>query len=426
MVGIRKLACGVVACVCVVASCSTTTTGTARFGGSLNDPEPDVSQLRTGNYQIKPSTPFFSVGSNPATQSIVESTRLAEFVVGPWEVDSSVSMLVTQGTHSVDAKSVDLVLGESPGNVMGSIAAAHGLVAGFGSQRATPSKDPELMIVNAVLMFPDAPQAAAAAGEFAAQIGPVLTRGLDPVYPVDVFGLGHPTAGAAGFNIGGNVSVVATYTASDRYVFYQLVRAKGTRSSLAIDRARLLVSSLITRQESLIKGFVPTEPTKLAELPKDPSDNQLLSKTLTTPDQQAGFMIGTWRPHAWLHFELDPVSMNAQFERAGIQWVTQRWGRIYQAPNDDSAAQLLDFMTASMMRNSDVQMAGPVPGFPGARCFEHMTDYSPPDAAVSMRIDWWHYSCVARTDKFVFQVFADDQTAVDQQISAQYRVLSGK
>ncbi|MFL0238263.1 hypothetical protein [Mycobacterium sp. SMC-17] len=62
--GIRKLALAVVTCVCVVAGCSTTTTGTARFGGSLSDPEPDVSQLRTGNYQIKPSTPFFSAGPN--------------------------------------------------------------------------------------------------------------------------------------------------------------------------------------------------------------------------------------------------------------------------------------------------------------------------------------------------------------------------
>lgn len=45
---------------------------------------------------------------------------------------------------------------------------------------------------------------------------------------------------------------------------------------------------------------------------------------------------------------------------------------------------------------------------------------------MTWRILGWHYSCLARTDRFVFQVFADDETAVDQQISAQYRVLSGK
>ncbi|MUL57775.1 hypothetical protein B5P44_20780 [Mycobacterium sp. CBMA 213] len=414
------------ASICALTACSTTTSGTARFGGSLSDPEPDASQLRTGNYQIKPSTPYFSAGPNPSTQSIVESTRLAEFVVGPWEVDSSLTFLVTQGTHSVDANSVDLVLGESPDKVMQRIAATHNLVAGFGSQRMTGPGEPDLAVKNVVLMFPDDAQAAAAAGEFAAQIGPVVTGGIIPIYPVDVFGTGNPTPGAAGMNINGTTSAVAAYTVNGRYVFYQLVRAKDSGSATAAMRAGLLVSNLISRQRSLIKGFVPTEPSKLADLPKDPSSDQLLSKTLSTPDQQAGFLIGAWRPHAWLHFEADPVSMNAQFERAGVQWVTQRWGRIYQAPNSDSAAQLLDFMTASLMHNADMQLAGPVPGFPGARCFERQSDYSPPDAAVSMRIEWWHYSCVAHTDRFVFQVFGDDETAVNQQISAQYRVLSGK
>ncbi|OKH84149.1 hypothetical protein EB75_06610 [Mycobacterium sp. ST-F2] len=422
--GIRELALVAATSLCVVTACSTTTSGTARFGGSLSDPEPDVSQLRTGNYQIKPSTPFFSAGPNPSTQSIVESTRLAEFVVGPWEVDSSVTTLVPLGTHSADAMSVDLVLGLSDAPVMRSIARAHNLVAGFGSRRTSGQRDPALDVQNTVLIFPDEGQAAAAAAEFAAQIGPVVAAGA-PTFPVDVSGTGNPTPGAAGIDLG-KVGAVAAFTARGRYVFFQGVFAKPSETLRATERARFLASSLLSRQESLIKGFAPTDPAKLADLPKDPSDDQLLSKTLTTPDQQQGFMIGTWRPRAWLHFEADPVTASTQFDRAGIQWVTQRWGRVYQAPNADSAAQFLDFMTASMMGDSDVQMAGPVPGFPGARCFWHMNDYAPPDASVTLRIENWHHSCVARTGKFVFQVFADDETDVDQQISAQYRVLSGK
>ena len=132
---------------CAVTACSTTTTGTARFGGSLSDPEPDVSQLRTGNYQIKPSTPFFSAGPNPLTQSIVESIRLAEFVVGPWEIDSSVTTLGSLGTGTMTSEfGVDNTLGISTDNVMQGIARAHKLVAGFGSFRASGTKEADLEI----------------------------------------------------------------------------------------------------------------------------------------------------------------------------------------------------------------------------------------------------------------------------------------
>lgn len=423
--GIRKLALAVVTCGCVVAGCSTTTTGTSRFGGSLSDPEPDVSQLRTGNYQIKPSTPFFSAGPNPLTQSIVESTRMAEYVVGPWEIDASVTKPGAIGTGTMTAEfGVDNILGVSKDNVMQGIARAHGLVAGFGSYRSSGSRDSDLEIQNAVLMFPDDGQAAAAAAEFTAQFGPVVATPF-PTYPVQI-SVGTGTVPAVGVDYGTGASGVAAYTAQGRFVLYQFVSAKATKLTKAPLRAQLLTSDLLSRQQSLIKSFVPTDPAKLADLPKDPSDDQLLSKTITTPDRQQGVLIGTWRPRAWLHFETDPVSMTTQFERAGVQWVTQRWGRVYQAPNADSAAQLLDATSALIMKNPDVQMAGPVPGFPGARCFEHLRDYAQPDATVTWRILGWHYSCLARTDRFVFQVFADDETAVDQQISAQYRVLSGK
>ncbi|MFL0288721.1 hypothetical protein ACJH6H_26110 [Mycobacterium sp. SMC-21] len=423
--GIRKLALAVVTCGCVVAGCSTTTTGTSRFGGSLSDPEPDVSQLRTGNYQIKPSTPFFSAGPNPLTQSIVESTRMAEYVVGPWEIDASVTKPGAIGTGTMTAEfGVDNILGVSKDNVMQGIARAHGLVAGFGSYRSSGSRDSDLEIQNAVLMFPDDGQAAAAAAEFTAQFGPVVATPF-PTYPVQI-SVGTGTVPAVGVDYGTGASGVAAYTAQGRFVLYQFVSAKATKLTKAPLRAQLLTSDLLSRQQSLIKSFVPTDPAKLADLPKDPSDDQLLSKTITTPDRQQGVLIGTWRPRAWLHFETDPVSMTTQFERAGVQWVTQRWGRVYQAPNADSAAQLLDATSALIMKNPDVQMAGPVPGFPGARCFEHLRDYAQPDATVTWRILGWHYSCLARADRFVFQVFADDETAVDQQISAQYRVLSGK
>ena len=414
-----------VTCVCVVAGCSTTTTGTPRFGGSLSDPEPDVSQLRTGNYQIKPSTPFFSAGPNPLTQSIVESTRMAEYVVGPWEIDASVTKPGAIGTGTMTSEfGVDNILGVSKDNVMQGIARAHNLVAGFGSYRSSDSRDSDLEIQNAVLMFPDDAQAAAAAGEFTAQFGPIVAAPF-PTYPVQI-SVGVGTVPAVGTDYGTGASGVAAYTPQGRFVLYQFVSAKATKSTKAPLRAELLTSDLLGRQQSLIKSFVPTEPAKLADLPKDPSDDQLLSKTITTPDRQQCVLIGTWRPRAWLHFESDPVSMTTQFERAGVQWVTQRWGRVYQAPNADSAAQLLDSTSALIMKNPDVQLAGPVPGFPGARCFEHLHDFARSDATVTWRILGWHYSCLARTDRFVFQVFADDETAVDQQISAQYRVLSGK
>src|SRR3954454_22269214 len=54
---------------------------------------PIVALMNTGAYTVTPSHPFGVVGDNAQRQNLMEAHRMAEFTVGPWEVDDALRML---------------------------------------------------------------------------------------------------------------------------------------------------------------------------------------------------------------------------------------------------------------------------------------------------------------------------------------------
>src|SRR5207302_10547488 len=103
----------------------------------------------------------------------------------------------------------------------------------------------------------------------------------------------------------------------------------------------LLVSQALQWQLQRIDQFTPTPVDKLADLPLDPT-GQLLAHTLWAPDNDAPFIIGAWKPRAWLHFEDDPLEAASLFNAAAVDAVAQRLATVYEAGNAEGAASVVD------------------------------------------------------------------------------------
>jgi hypothetical protein len=186
-----------------------------------------------------------------------------------------------------------------------------------------------------------------------------------------------------------------------------------------------MITETITSQMRMIDQFEPTPPDRLSTLPKDPT-GQLLAKALWSQDNRGPFVMGTWKPKAWVHFEDDPVEATALFDRAEVEVVAQRLATVYQTRSAEGAARIVEKFGEDMRTTPEVKSIGEVPGLPGARCFARSKPTLPATATASwLRIDW-HFKCVAAADRYAFTVFSEQEDDVKQQVSAQYRILAGR
>lgn len=162
VMNIAKLA-AATAAVSLLAGCTTVTNGDASRDPAFKPGDAVVSLLNPGNYPTAPK-PGPAVKPGAETGRIFDAERMAEYVVGPWEVDPQLL--------DVDATSTGLWLDAKPlSSVADDIAKKHQFIYGFGSARgAGAHADHPRGIQNAVLRFPNPDAAAAAAAEFMRRI----------------------------------------------------------------------------------------------------------------------------------------------------------------------------------------------------------------------------------------------------------------
>ncbi|WP_131805756.1 hypothetical protein [Mycolicibacterium celeriflavum] len=377
------------------------------------------SLLDTGAYATAAGHPFGAVGDDPASQSLMEAHRIAEFTVGPWEVDAALRMLPGAMDSGLIGPVSDLqmmrdnhVLPEP----LPDIAAAHRFITGFTTVRMTaPESGQQRGLHNVVLQFPDPAAAAAAAGEMAAKApDPDGTPGRQT--PI----AGTPEAIAKTYDMPDGTERVESFTAHGPYVLYQSAR---TAKMFLGATAAPLIQGALNKQKRRIDEFAPTEPAAMPQLPLDPT-GQLLARTLWSPDNRSPFIMGVWRPRAWLHFEQDPVASTSLFNTAGVDAVTQRLTTVYQAANADGAARIVDEFSEQMGNIDGVRSVEGVPGFPSARCFERVKGWIPATTPMTWQRVVWHFKCVASVDRYAYTGFSVDLEDVHQQMSAQYRILS--
>lgn len=379
-----------------------------------------VALMDTGAYSVTAGHPYGAVGEDAGKQNLMEAHRIAEFTVGPWEVDDALRMMpgaIDAGLNSpLDSVKMIRDNGVMP-NPLPDVAEAHGFRSGFASARVT-STGPQRSLQNVVLLFPDAASAAAAAAEMVAKAPPV--RDVVPGPPAAL--PNTPESLALTYALPDDVTRVDSFTAHGPYVLYQ----SAVTPSLGIGGgATVLAGGALASQLNRIDEFTPTAPADLPKLSLDPT-GRLLSLTLTAPDNAGPLMAGVWAPQGWLHFEYDPVTAAALFKTAGVDAVTQMLTTVYQAGNPDGAARIAQEFAKQMGNLVDVSPVDGVPGLPSAKCFQRNKGALPATAAMTWQRILWHVRCVATVDRYVYTAFSADVADVRQQMAAQYRILAGE
>lgn len=407
----------------LLAACSSPTS--APTASSTTSATVDVAALDTGPYKTTPHPPYGTAGDDRFAQSVMESQRLGEVTEGPWLVDRRLTGWITVINQRIvgPAPNVDFLENNAVlQKPLPEIAGRNGVMAGFSSLRMSAigeASPPTYMgLQTLVLRFPDEATARTAAAQFAdADHDP--DQGATSRRSVELRNL--PDTAATQWEMPGGVTVMHAFTPLGPFVLYQA----GQSPAGEMMTAQTLVSSALQNQITLLKGFVPTPADKLPELPKDPS-GFLLARTLVAPDGSIPAIVGAWNPKAWLHFEPDPLAMAAVFTDAGVEWVAQNLGTVYQTKNADTAASMLEKVVAQMRTTASAQPTDAVPGLPGARCFERAKGASEANEAASWQRVAWKFKCAAAVDNYVFTVYAGDAKDAMQRISAQWRILAGK
>ena len=382
-----------VSVVVLSAACSTTVDGSAvRESGTAPGPTVDISKLDVGPYPTQPGQPM-GVTGDPLRGVLVEAQRMANNVVGPWEVDSTLTGWF--GFSATVLQSADALaqIGPEP---FAAAASQHGFINGFASARTAEGQK---ILLNAVLRFADPGAAAAAAADFgdiAAKTGEGVQRAQIP---------GHPDAQAASYtqtegSSGKRWSAVRAFTAHGQYVFMQLAQAVD-----GMDPAVGLVAKTIDLQGPTIDKFRATDPSEFADISLDPTG--LLARTIPVPENEATTIQNTtYEQRGALHFQNDPARSATLFSETETDLVAMAKTNVYQTKDSESAARIVDGFYDELQPTS--QPAKPVNNLPDSRCLQ-LADQG--------------FYCLGAADRYAIETSSKNLLDAQQQVAAQYAML---
>lgn len=395
-------------------SCTSTVNGVAVIGAQSTAADgATVALLDTGKYPTTAGHPVGTAGSQ-ATGAVLEAQRMAEYVVGPWQVNAHPTQLRQPNFLAIQAAPDIHLLKDVLPQPVPDIASAHGIITAFITSRTSDNPQVPLKLTNLVMRFPDPAAATAAATEMAANTSQLPDPPRSPIAIHD-----QPEALASAHAEPGDQTVIDSFAAHGPYVLYQNAQsAKEDAPDLSPQAEEVIAGALIT-QKNLIDQFSPTDPAKLADLPLDPT-GKLLARTLPTSDESATLVVGVWQPRAWLHFEDDPVAAAASYAAAGVQVVAKGLTTVYQTSNAGGATHMVQRFTTHL--GPTVRTIAGVPGLPASKCLARQGIAPGPDLHETTS----HYSCMAAADQYAFIAYSDTEQDVKQQIAAQYRILAGK
>lgn len=380
-----------------------------------------VALMDTGPYATAAGRPLGAAGADTKTQGLLEAQRMAEYVVGPWEIEADVHDFPAAADTSMTGPVPDALGLESQYVLpapLPEIAGRHRYVAGFSTFRVTE----QASLQNVVMRFADPAGAEAAAAEMAAaDPGPPSGDPLPP--PRDTPWPEVPQARIKTWEPPDNTTRVRSFTAHGPYVLFQWANSKNEYFGIRADH---LAHFGLTQSMKRIDQFVPTPLDKLAELPLDPS-GRLLAQTLAAPPGgDMPFLIGVWNPRAWLNFEPDPAAAERFFTAAGVTAVAQRLATVYEASDPARAAELADQLAAQAGSSPKVRAVDGVKGLPAAKCYARTDGGVGAKAPASWQRQIWSFTCVAHVDRYAYTAYSASERDVKQQMAAQYRILAGE
>jgi hypothetical protein len=386
-----------------VAGCSTVVEGSAvRAAGGPPPGTVDVTLLDPGNYSTKPLAPMGAAGT-PATGALLDAQRMADFVVGPWEVDpalaSSYAFAFSPGAMPLKSDALNAVLSAEAAQA----GAQHNYVNGFASARQAAGQK---LLFNIVLRMGDPESATAAARDMAQATLEHPPQSTVPVTMASIPIPGHADATAVSHSFpeyGSTAiwNVVESFTAHGPYVLVQ--KAQSTEN---MDVAAGLVAKAVDLQAPRIDQFTPTDPAQFPTLPRDPSG--LLAKSLPVPAKAANINNNaTFGGYGVLHYQIDPLASAKVFADAGVDVAISADDWVLQARDAGGAAAVAD----TNLKQMQGAPADPVPNMPGSRCLK-LGDKS-----------FW---CVGTAERYEFEVASFQLNDVHQRMAAQYILLTTK
>lgn len=366
--------------------------------------EVDASALDPGNYPTKPLPPMGNGGDRQHV-AVLEANRIAEVVVGPWEVDPA---LIAPGQLGMAFGGTPIIFGTLNRVADKEVADAGrpGHISGFTSIRKGENKK---LLTNTVLEMenPEAAKAAAHAMpqtllDFASKYE---FRQSTSVMPIPGHGDTFAVASTSKYpNEEGLLQRVNAFTARGPFVLMQSAETGGD-----IAEAVSLVAKTLDLQIPAIDSFTPTPPAELANLPRDPSG--LLARALPVPPKGETFLNNaTFGPRGMLHYESDPIAAGKVFRDAGVDVAVMADGIVYRA-RDNAAAKTLATEYTATSPATGTTPAEAVPNLPGATC---------------SRIGDQNHVCTGAFDRDVFVVSGPRLNDVHQKAAAQYLILAAK
>ncbi|OBF38174.1 hypothetical protein A5724_10640 [Mycobacterium sp. ACS1612] len=379
--------------VLLTAACSSTVDGSAvKPSDVAAGPTVDISKLDVGPYPTQPSQPLGVTGD--ADRGVfVESQRMANNVIGPWEVDPAITDWFGFGATVLPNVGALAQIGPE---TFAAAASQHGFINGFASAR---TQDGQKILLNAVLRFADNDSAAAAAGEF----GDIAAKTGDGVQSAQI--PGHPDTKAASYtqtegSTGKKWNAVRAFTAHGQYVFMQLAQAADS-----MDTAVGMVSKTVDLQGPAIDQFRATDPSEFADISLDPTG--LLARTLPVPEKDATpIQNATYEQRGALQFQSDPARSAKLFADIGMDLAAMAKTNVYQTKDPAGAAKIVDGFYAELQPTS--QPAKPVNNLPDSRCLQ-LQDKT--------------FYCLGAADKYAIETTADNLLDAQQQVAAQYAML---
>jgi hypothetical protein len=350
--------------------------------------------LDVGNY---PTVPFPQLGTagNPDAGAIADAKQMADFVVGPWEIDDSLISPYLDSFYLINSVAALLQLGPE---TVAAAAGKHGLINGFASERQATDK---IVMVNAVLRFPDPAAATAASTDMgdAAVKFPIVGA-----TPTVVAIPGHPDSVASTYPFTPHGSdqtraTIRSFTPHGPYVLMQFVQAVD-----GVDHAAALVAKAIDAQGPSIDRFKAADPSALAAVPLDPTG--LLAKTLPTTNGAAA-KNAVYDIRGAAHFQTDPIASTKLFTNTGVSEVAMAKTNVYQAKDEAGARAITDSFGMEVTAEG-TKAADPVPALPNSHCMGFPKGFY----------------CVAPAGRFAIEARGEQLRDVQQQVAAQYVILT--
>ena len=379
----------------VSAGCGSTVQGTAvKSTGGPSAPALDFSKLDPGRYPTKPREAL-GVTGDPLLGVVVEAQRMANHVVGPWEVDPALTGSFAFGAVAMPTAETLALIGPMD---IAAAAGRHNMVNAFASARTQENRR---ILLNAVLRFNDEGAASAAAADMGeAAMG---QQGADgPARKQEI--AGHPEAQANSYTTvdrsTGRWNAVRSFFAHGPYVLMQL--AQSTENA---EQAAQLVARSLDLQVPEIDKFRATDPAEFADINLDPSG--LLARTIPLEGQDPSFAKNaTYEQRGALHFQSDAARSAKLFDDTGVDLVAMADTNVYQARDADGAKGVVDAFYAEV--SPTARPANAVPDMPGSKCLG-LSDGA--------------FYCLAAADRYALEVSAPTLLAAQQMTAAQYIML---